>query len=411
MIHALRAFRHPNFRLFFGGQSVSLVGTWVQQIAMNWLIYRLTGSAWLLGLVGFASQAPVLLLSPLAGAWCDRLDRRKLLLTTQTLFLLHAFLLAYLAYSGLAVPWLLLLLAGALGMIVAFDTPVRQSLLSDLVDKKEDLPSAIAMNSAIMNGGRLVGPSIAGIMLAMLSEALCFFVNGFSKLAVIGAALAMRIPARPAAVAKQSVLGELRQGLSYARSFPPVRILLPVVAVMSFMAMPYQSLMPIFAAEMFLGGPRTLGFLIGAAGLGALGGTVFLAARRGIGGLPRVILAAVSVVGGAQILFAYCQVLWISLLLMMALGCGIICTGSSINIILQTVVDDDKRGRVMSLYITAFLGSAPLGSLAEGALAHRIGVQPTMLIAGICCLAAAFWLGRRLPDLRAGIGAVHSSKP
>lgn len=409
MSTVLRALDHRNFRLFFAGQSISLIGTWIQQIAMSWLVYRLTQSALLLGITGFVSQIPILLLAPFAGIWSDRLNLRRMLLATQLAAMVQAFALAWLTITHLVQVWHIITLAALLGVVSAFDTPVRQSFLVKLVGNKQDLPNAIALNSFMMNAGRLIGPSVAGLLVTLFDEATCFLINGVSYVAVIGAVLLMRIPARKTVGGKdtQSLLHGLKEGIAYAWHFAPIRMLLPLLALIAFMATPYMVLMPIFAAEVFRGNARTLGFLVGAAGLGALAGTVYLASRPNVRGLAKIIVYATAAAGVALMLFSLSTIYWISLLLLIATGFGIIVTAASINMIFQTIVEDDKRGRVMSFYTMGFLGVAPLGALAAGTLANHIGAGHTLFIGGACCLAGAFYLHRKLPVLRAEIKPVY----
>ncbi len=407
MIHTLRAFRYPNFRLFFYGQSVSLLGTWIQQVAMSWLVYRMTGSAFLLGLTAFASQIPILLFAPLGGIWADRFDRRKLLMATQVLAMVQGLALALLAYTGLIEVWHIVAMAAVLGFIMALDTPIRQSFVPEMVPSKQDMPSAIAMNGFIQNAGRMLGPTIAGVLIAVSSEAFCFVVNGVSKIAVIAAVAMMQVGAPVRKEAGAPLLRGLKEGFFYARALVPVRLLLPMVALVSFMATPYQPLMPIFASEVFGGGAEMLGFLIGAAGLGGVTGLIYLASRRDVRGLSRVIVAGAAMCGVSLMIFAESKLLWLSLGAITVTGFGIILVGMGVSMILQTIVADDKRGRVMSFFTMAFLGMHPLGSLAAGALAHTIGAGHTLFIGGACCVLGAALLWRQLPRLRANIREIY----
>ena len=407
MIHALRAFRYRNFRLYFCGQSLSLLGTWIQQVAMSWLVYRMTGSAFLLGVTAFASQAPILIFAPLGGLWADRFDRRKLLIATQLLALLQAMVLALLTYSGLIQVWHLLVMAVLLGIVMATDTPVRQSFVTELVPAKQDLPGAIAMNGFVQNAGRMIGPSIAGLLIAVSSEAFCFFANGVSKIAVVVIVAMMQIDVRATKAASAPILRGLKEGVVYAASLVPARLLLPIVALVSFMATPYQALMPIFAAEVFQGDARMLGFLIGAAGFGGSSGLIYLAARKDVRGLAHHIVIGAALAGVSLMVFGASKLLWLSLVAIMLTGFGIILVGMGVSMILQTIVADEKRGRVMSFFTVAFLGVSPLGSLAAGALAHAIGAGPTLFIGGAFCVAGAIVLWRQLPRLRARIREIY----
>ena len=409
MLHTLRAFRHPNYRLFFYGQSVSVLGTWIQQVAMSWLVYRMTGSPFLLGLTAFASQVPILLFAPLGGIWADRWDRRKLLLVTQMFASVQGLALAALAYSGLIAVWHIIVMAAVLGMIMALDTPIRQSFVPEMVPSKQDMPSAIAMNGFIQNAGRMLGPSIAGVLIAISDEAFCFLINGVSKIAVIAAVAMMQIEGRSRKEAgAAAILGGLKDGFLYARTLVPMRLLLPIVALISFMATPYQPLMPIFAAEVFGGGARMLGFLIGAAGLGGLTGLVYLASRKDVRGLSRVIVAGAAMAGISLMIFAESKLLWLSLIAITVTGLGIILVGIGVSMILQTIVEDEKRGRVMSFFTVAFLGMHPLGSLLAGTLAQAIGAAHTLFFGGACCVVGALVLWRRMPELRASIREIYA---
>lgn len=407
MKHSLRAFRHRNYRLFFFGQSLSITGTWVQQIAMSWLVYRMTESAFLLGVTGFAGQIAILLFAPFGGIWADLFDRRKLLIATQVLAMVQGFALAVLTYAELVEIWHIVLMSALLGLVMAFDTPIRQSFTSEMVPARQDLPSALAFNGVMQNGARMIGPTIAGMLLAVSSEAFCFLVNGVSKLAVIGGILMMALPPQSKARGVRHVWHGLREGVVYAWNIVPIRMLLPAIALVSFMATPYQTLMPIYAAQVFAGGAHTLGFLIGAAGLGGVIGLVFLASRRDVRGLTRWVVAGSALAGAALMAFAYSRVLWFSLAMMALTGFGIIITANSVSTILQTIVDDEKRGRVMSFFTVAFLGVSPLGSLAAGWVAHAAGVAATLFLGGLCCVMGAVVLWRRMPVLRQHIRVIY----
>ncbi len=406
-IHALRAFRYRNFRLYFFGQSLSLLGTWVQQVAMSWLVYRMTGSAFLLGVTAFASQIPILIFAPLGGLWADRFDRRKLLIASQALALVQALALALLTYMELIEVWHILVMAALLGVVMATDTPIRQSFVSELVPGKQDLPGAIAMNGFVQNAGRMIGPTVAGILIAISSEAFCFLANGMSKVAVIVVIALMQIEGHTAKAASASLWHGLKDGAHYAAKLVPVRILLPIVALVSFMATPYQALMPIFAAEVFQGDARMLGFLIGAAGLGGSSGLIYLASRKDVRGLARHIVFGAALAGVSLMVFAESKLLWLSLFAIMLTGFGIILVGMGVSMIFQTIVADEKRGRVMSFFTVAFLGMSPLGSFAAGSLAHVIGAGHTLFIGGVCCVAGAIALARQLPRLRAHIRKIY----
>ncbi|MGE5522550.1 MAG: MFS transporter [Rhodospirillaceae bacterium] len=399
MKHSLRAFRHRNYRLFFSGQLLSLIGTWIQQLATGWLVYRLTGSAWLLGVTAFASQIAMFVLAPFGGLWADRVDRRKLLLATQILAMVQGLALAALAYSGMIEVWHIVVMAGLLGVVMAFDMPIRQSFTLEMVPDKADLPSAIAFNGFMQNTGRMIGPAIAGMMLHVSSEAFCFLLNGVSKIAVIAAILAMNVRSAPRAP-HAGLWSSLKEGVRYAKELAPARWLLPVLAVVSFTITPYQALMPIFAAEVFVGGADTLGFLMGAAGIGGVAGLLCLAARQQLRGLTRWTVAGAAVAGTAMFSFAYSPYLPLSLVLVGGVGFGMMLTAMSVSTILQTVSEDSKRGRVMSFYTMAFMGMQPLGSLAAGALASWIGARHALALGGLCSVLCGYVLWRRLPSLR-----------
>lgn len=407
MIHSLRAFRHRNFRLFFCGQSLGVIGYWVQQIAMSWLVYRLTGSAWLLGVTAFAGQIAVLVLAPFGGLWADRVERRKLLLATQSAAAVPAFTLAVLAYLDVIAVWHVIVMASALGVVMAVDAPIRQSFLPEMVPAREDLPSAIAFNSGMYNAARMIGPSIAGVLLTVSSEAFCFLVNGVTKVFALLPLFMMVIVARERPPAHASIWRGFRHGAAYAWGLVPVRLLLPVVALVSFMATPYQALMPIFAAEVFAGGADTLGFLIGAAGVGGICGILCLASRKEMRGLLRWIVAACGSAGAALVVFSYSTHFTLSLAVMVVAGAGIVITVNGISTITMTIVEDDMRGRVMGFYSMAFLGMYPVGSLAAGAAASWVGAAHTLAAGGIACMLGALWLARELPRLRRQIRPIY----
>lgn len=395
-----RALRHRNYRLFFAGQSISLIGTWMQRIAMSWLVYRLTHSALLLGVTGFAGQIPTFLFAPFAGVLADRWNRHRTLVVTQTLAMLQAVVLSVLVMTRTIEVWHIITLAVILGTINALDMPVRQSFIVQMIEARGDLGNAIALNSSIVNAARLIGPSIAGILIAAFGEGICFLVNALSYVAVIAALLAMRIPPVPVRPANGRVIEGLREGFSYVFGFRPIRYIILLLALVSLMGMPYQVLMPVFAKDVLGGGPHTLGFLMGASGLGALIGTVYLACRKNVHGLGVVIAAAAAVFGVGLIAFSFSRVVWLSLALVLIAGLGMMVQMASSNTVLQTVVDDDKRGRVMSFYTMAFMGMAPFGSLLAGAFAERIGAPNTLLAGGVFTVAGAILFAGKLRAMR-----------
>ncbi len=410
----VRALRHRNYRLFFSGQSVSLVGTWMTRIATSWLVYRLTGSAWMLGLVGFAGQIPSFLLAPLAGVLVDRWDRHRLLVVTQVLAMLQSAALAALALAGVIRIWHILALSLFQGLINAFDMPGRQAFVVEMVDSRADLANAIALNSSMVNAARLIGPAIGGALIAAVGEGWCFALDALSYLAVIGSLLAMRLPHRAAGqqgtAAKPPVLAELRAGFAYAAGSGPIRSILLLLAIVSLVGMPYTVLMPIFASQILHGGPHTLGFLMGATGVGALGGAVYLASRRSVLGLGRLIPWMSALFGAGLIGFALSRSLWLSLALLLVTGAGFMAQMAASNTLLQTLVDDDKRGRVMSFYTMAFMGTAPFGSLFAGGIAHHLGAPAALLAGGAGCLLGAAWFARKLPALRAEVRPIYMQK-
>lgn len=398
--HTFRAFRHANFRRFFAGQGLSLIGTWVQQVAMAWLVWRISGSAWLLGAVAFCSNIAILLLGPVAGVLADRVHKRPALVVTQSLLLAQAVALALLAWSGRVQVWHLIACALWLGTVTAFDVPLRQTLFVHLVDDRDDVANAIALNSFMVNGARVVGPALAGALLAVVSEAVCFAINAATFVAVMWAIAGLRWPdsAAPSAT-RGGWWRSWREGASYAFGFAPVRALLILVGVLAWTVAPYSALMPVYAGSIYGGGAQTLGFLLSAAGAGALASTIYLASRRSIRGLGKVIAAAAGASGLALAAFAYLTVLPLALVLMAIVGGGMILAAASSNTIIQTVVEDRMRGRVVGFYTMAFLGVAPLGNLAAGALGNAIGVPTTFAVNGLVCFVTAVWLWRQLPTL------------
>jgi MFS family permease len=406
---AWRALRHRNFRLFFSGQSISLIGTWMTRLATSWLVYRLTGSAFLLGVVGFAGQIPTFLLAPFAGVWIDRLNRRHVLLFTQILAMLQSLALAVLTLSRHINIHEIIWLSAFQGAINAFDMPGRQTFLVEMVEDKRDLGNAIAMNSSMVNLARLVGPSLAGAVIAISGEGYCFLIDGLSYLAVIASLLAMRL--KPAVIKRtaDSVITQLKEGWSYVSGFVPVRTILLLFALVSLMGWPFTVLMPIFAGTILHGGPHTLGFLMGAVGIGALISAISLAVRRTVLGLGKMIPISTAAFGLGLIVFGTSRVLWASLLMMFVCGFGMMEQMAASNTIIQTIVEESKRGRVMSFYTVAFVGMAPFGSLLAGGLAHAIGAPRTVMLSGAFCLAGAAWFATQLRDIRKYLRPIYSS--
>jgi len=397
---ALRALRSRNYRLFFSGQTVSLIGTWMTQIATSWLVYRLTGSALLLGIVGFAARIPTFILGPFAGVWVDRWSRYRTLVVTQILSMAQSFALAALALAGRITIREVIWLSLAQGIINAFDMPARQAFVIQMVEDREDLANAIALNSSMVNAARLLGPSIAGLIIAVSSEGYCFLIDGFSYLAVIASLLAMRLVAVQQKKVYKTVRHELQEGWNYVTHSVPIRSILLLLALVSLVGMQYTVLMPIFAAQVLHGGAHTLGFLMGASGVGALMGAMFLASRKNVLGLGRMIPIAAAVFGTGLIALGLSPFLILSLTLMLFIGCAMMIQMAASNTILQTIVQDDKRGRVMSFYSMAFLGMAPFGSLLAGTMASRLGAPRTVITNGIVCIAGAAWFASHLTAIR-----------
>lgn len=394
-----RALAFRNFRLFFIGQSISLVGTWMQQIAMSWLVYRLTGSALILGIVGFASQIPAFLLSPLAGVLADRWNRHRILLVTQILSMLQAFILAFLIFKGLIAVWHIVLLGIFLGCVNSLDIPARQSFIIEMVEKKEILGNAIAINSLMFNVARLLGPSIAGMLIAVLGEGVCFLMNGVSFLAVIVCLLLMNVKIRQHKYKPRHVMRELMEGVSYTFGFAPIRYILMLLSAISLMGMSYVVLMPVFASKVLGGGAQTLGFLMASVGVGALIGTIFLASQKKMLKLGSIIPVTSTIFSAGLILFSFSRVLWLALLMLALTGFGFMVNTASCNTVLQTIVEDDKRGRVMSFYTMAFMGMVPFGSLVAGILASWVGVTNTLTIGGVSCALVSFIFSSKIKKL------------
>jgi MFS family permease len=385
----LPALRSRNFRLFVAGQTVSLVGTWIQQIAMSWLVYRLTGSTVVLGLLGFLTQFPSLAIAPFAGVLADRVNRYRVVMVTQTIAMLQALTLALLVLTGRVNIAALLALSALLGIVNGFDVPIRQSFLVEMVENKDDLPNAIALNSATFNAARLVGPALAGALIALVGEGVCFLLNGLSYVAVLAALRTMTIAQRSPRRAPPRVFHEIAEGVAYAFGLPPMRAVLLLLALVSVSATPYTVLMPVIAADVLHGGAHTLGELMAGSGVGALARTLYLASRRSLLGLGRLIALAAGLLGGGLVAFSFSRSVGASVAVLAIAGFGMIVQTASSNTILQTLVDDDKRGRVMSLYTMAFAGMMPLGSVLAGVIAGHVGAPATIAGGGVLCLAGA----------------------
>ena len=396
----LRALRYRNYRLYFGGEGISLTGSWMQQVAMGWLVYRLTGSAFYLGLVAFFAQVPVIFLSPLAGVLADRWNRMRIMLVAQLLAMTQAFVLAALMLGKVLLPWHLLPLAFFLGVANALDAPARHSFIVQVVDKKEDLGNAIALNSAMFNGARLVGPPLAGILIALAGEGICFLLNGFSYLAVIFALLAMRLAPRRANDRKMDFWRELGEGVAYTFGLRPIRLIILLIAWVSLVGVSYMTLMPVFVRKVLGGGPHSLGFLMGATGCGALIGAFALASRRSHRGIEKTMVGGSILFSLALIALSLVRTFRLAMPLMFVGGLGMMVQMASANTYLQHLVSDDKRARVMSIYTTAFMGATPIGSFIFGSLASMIGVTRTIAIGGVLALAGSLVFAAKFLPLR-----------
>jgi len=410
--HAYRALRHRNFRLFFAGQSISLIGTWMTRVATAWLVYKLTHSAVLLGTVSFAGQIPTFLLAPLAGVLVDRWNRRTVLIATQALAMVQSLVLAALTLTNRITIPEVLALSAMQGCINAFDMPGRQSFLLEMVEDRADLSNAIAINSSMVNLARLVGPSLAGMLIAVTSEGWCFLIDGVSYSAVIASLVMMRLTAAEskamaAVLHHPSMLAQLKEGWDFVRHFAPVRTILLLFALVSLMGMPFVTLMPIFAAQVLHGGPHTLGFLMGAMGVGSLFSAITLVLRKSVRGLLKMIPIAAAAFGVGLISFGFSRVIWLSMLLLLLTGFGMMQGLTASNTIIQTIVPGDKRGRVMSYYTIAFVGMAPFGSLMAGGLAQSIGAPRTVIISGICCIAGSLWFTSQMEIVRRAMRPIY----
>jgi MFS family permease len=401
--HAWRALRHRNFKLFYFGQSISVIGTWMTRLATTWLVYRLTHSALLLGIVSFSGQILSFALAPFAGVWVERLNRRKLLVWTQAAGAVQSLALAALTLAHVITLWEIIALSALQGLINAFDMPGRQSFLIQMVEDRNDLSNAIAINSSMANGARLIGPAIAGLVIGAVGEGWCFFMDGVSYLAVIASLLMMRIKPMDIRRNASRMLEQMREGWDYVRTFRPIRTILLLFALISLMGYNYGVLLPLFAAQVLHGGAATLGWLMGASGIGALVSAFALAVRKSIVGLTRMLQVAAAMLGCALILFGLSH----TLLLMVFAGFGLMQCASVSNTIIQSLVTEDKRARVMSYYTCAFFGAAPFGGLLAGALAHRIGAPHTVIVTGGCCIAGSLWFTLHLPQVNAVIRPIY----
>jgi MFS family permease len=398
--HAWRAMHHRNFKLFFFGQNISVIGNWMTRLATSWLVYRLTHSVLLLGIVSFSGQIISFALGPFAGVWVERLNRRKLLIATQAAAALQSLALAALTLTHVITLWEIIALTALQGLINSLDMPGRQSFLVQMVEDRNDLSNAIAINSSMANGARLIGPAIAGLVIGAFGEGWCFFVDGLSYFAVIASLLLMRIKPADVRRSTSTMLEQIREGWDYVRTFRPIRTILLLFSLLSLMGYSWSVLLPAFAAQVLHGGATTLGWLTGSAGVGALISALSLAVRKTVVGLTRMLQIASAMLGVALILFGLSHVLWLSFLLMVFVGFGMLQAASVSNTIIQSLVPEDKRARVMSYYTMAFFGSAPFCSLFAGALADRIGAPHTVFITGAFCILGSLWFTFEMPKLK-----------
>jgi len=394
-----RSLKNRNYRLFFYGQGISLIGTWMQSVALNWLLFRITGSAFMLGIATFAGQFPIFLLAPVAGVIGDRFDRRKILIAVQIAAMLQAFTLAFITFSDIVQPWHIISLTLLLGVINSFEMPVRHAIVFDLLDNKNDLSNAIALNSSLFNGARLIGPALAGLIVASSGEAVCFFINAMSYFATIVAFYFVRIINGNTLKNRSNLFSEIKEGFAYARGQSPVRELLLLVSLISFFALTFPVLLPIFASEVLKGNSHTFGFLVSSAGAGAFCATLYLASRKNINGLVNVVKFALFVLSFAFIVFSFSKFVLLSMLTLFFVGFTSIVVIASCNTILQSVVDDQKRGRIMSLYVMAFTGTAPLGGFISGTVSEYITAPWTIFASGVCCLFMAVFFLSFLPEV------------
>lgn len=405
-----RALQSRNYRLFFVGQGISLIGNWITMTAMIWLVYQLTDSALWLGVVGFANQIPNFVLTPFAGVLVDRWNRHRTLVITQGLAMIQSLALASLALTGTINIWHIIFLSIFQGLINAFDMPTRQAFVVEMVESNEDLSNAIALNSSLFSGARLVGPAVAGIAIAAVGSGICFLIDGLSYIAVIASLLAMKITPRQIASLSSgsNIWQKLIEGFRYAFGFPPIRAILLLIALVSFMGMPYTILIPIFATKILQGSADTLGFLMAGSGLGSLAGAIYLSSRQTVLGLGRLIAVAPALFGAGLIIFSLSSLLWLSLLAMLLVGFSSILQAASSNTVLQTIVEEDKRGRVMSLYVMSLIGTVTFGNLVAGSLASKIGAPNTLILGGSFCILGSLLFTQQLPTLRNSIRPIYT---
>ncbi len=403
----MRALRHRNYRMFFIGQGFSLIGTWMQSVAVIWLVFRLTNSAFMLGLVGFSGQIAAFFMSPFAGVLSDRLNRKRILVIVQILAMLQALSLALITVSGYAGVHVIIALSFLLGVINGFDMPIRQAFVVEMINDKSDLGNAIALNSTLFNASRLIGPSVAGALIAFAGEGVCFLINSISYLPIIYALSSMKIKENKTARGPVSILSELKDGFNYAYHFLPIRSLLAHITLVSMVGMSFPVLLPVFATQVLGGGSHTFGFLVSATGVGAIAGTIFLASRKSVLGLDKIIFISIFIFSAGLTGFSFSAAAWVSFSLLVVAGFGMIVNIAACNTIMQTVVDENMRGRVMSFYTMSFMGAAPLGSILAGSVSSSIGAPHTVLIGGFIIAVGGILYARKLPELRKIIKPIY----
>lgn len=399
-----------NYRLYFTGQGISLIGTWMQNIALSWLVYRLTGSVFLLGLIGFTTQIPTFILSPFTGVLTDKYNRLRIMILAQVFFMIHAAIMTILVLFNMIEVWHIIVLSLLFGVISAFDAPARQSLVIDLIDKKEDLGNAIALNSAIFNGARLIGPAIAGITIAAVGEGICFLLNTLSFVAVIAALVQIRIPFKLPIVNTDNFIKSMKDGFNYTFQSMPIRTMILLLAILSLAGFPFIVLLPAYAKEILGGGAGALGFLMSALGGGALTGAIYMASRKSVLGISKIISLNTCLLGVTIVLFSFSSNTTFSLLILFAAGLSMILSLAALNTLLQTIAEEEMRGRVMSFYAMALMGTQPIGSLLAGSTASGIGIPHTLLIGGLITVAAGVWFEVNRKSMKKYIRQTYISK-
>lgn len=402
--------RSRNYRLYFTGQGISLIGTWMQNIALSWLVYRLTGSVFLLGLIGFTTQIPTFVLAPFTGVLTDRYNRLRIMTLAQVFFMLQATIMAFLVLFNMIEVWHIIALSLVFGVISAFDAPARQSLVIDLIDKPEDLGNAIALNSAIFNGARLVGPAIAGMTIAVVGEGICFLLNAVSFIAVLAALMRIKIPAKQTAARHNNFTKSFKEGLNYTFHSVPIRTIILLLAILSLVGLPVTVLLPAYAKEILHGGPGTLGFLMSALGAGALIGAIYMAARNSVIGLTKIISINICIFGLAILFASFSKQMFFSLFALFFGGLSMVLSLAAINTMLQTITEEDKRGRVMSFYAMALMGTQPVGNLLAGSIASGIGISHTLLIGGAITFLSGIWFEFNRKSLKKYIRPIYINK-